>query len=77
MLYDHFLNWIKASCLPSYVYIEFVVSRINRGTKLYTIVKFVYRILHWDDTVVYNGKKIDPVNVKREKGQGGSDDEVT
>ena len=42
-----------------------------------TLVKFVYRILHWDDTVVYNGKKIDPVNVKREKGQGGSDDEVT
>jgi hypothetical protein len=42
----------------------------------FRVMKDDNRSLHWDDTVVYNGKKIMPVNIKRERGMGDSDDEV-
>ena len=42
----------------------------------FRVMKDDNRSLYWEDTVVYNGKKILPVNIKRERGMGDSDDEV-
>lgn len=42
---------------------------------LFRVMKDDNRALYWTDTVVYNGKKIQPLDVKNERGQMDSDDE--